>query len=239
MYRFGLILPSTNIVMEPELWHFCQGFATLHVSRMRIKEVSPKGLEAMEKEALDAALRLADAKMDVIGYGCTSGSFYRGIDHDKELVKEIEKATGTPTVVTSGVVVEALKALGVRRVSVATPYIDEVNALEKAFLEGHGLRVDAIEGLGYTDPYKIGIIPSSEAFRLGKDVYASTSDALFLSCTDLKTFDILDKLEKEIGRPVISSNSATLWGMMKRLKIQYRIEGLGRLLRTIPKDESI
>ena len=233
MYHLGLVLPSTNIVMEPEFWRICSDFAALHVSRMRIKDVSPEGLEAMENEAIDAALRLADARVDVIGYGCTSGSFYRGVGHDREIVEKIENATGIPAVATAGAVVDALKTLEVRRVSVATPYSEEINELEKSFLEGYGFTVDVIKGLGYRDPYRIGLIPASQIYELGKETYMETSDALFISCTDVRTFDILDKLEGEVGKPVISSNSATLWAMMKRLKINRRIDGLGILLRTL------
>ncbi|RLG02265.1 MAG: maleate cis-trans isomerase, partial [Thaumarchaeota archaeon] len=86
---------------------------------MRLRRVTPSELEAMERQVLEAASRLADADVDVIGYGCTTGSLFRGVGHDREIVSKIEEETGIKAVATAGAVVDALRALNVNRVCVA------------------------------------------------------------------------------------------------------------------------
>jgi len=96
--------------------------ATVHTARIRLREVVVSELLDMEKKIVEEALKLADAKVDVIAFGCTSGSLIRGLSHDKEIVSRIEKATKIPAVATAGAVVNALKALSISKISVATPY---------------------------------------------------------------------------------------------------------------------
>ena len=147
--RLGLIVPSSNTTMEAEFWRMALGWATVHTARMRLKRITVDELEEMEQQMLEAALRLADANVDVIGYGCTSGSLFRGKDHDVEIERKIKEKTGILAITTARAVIKALKKLQVERVCVATPYTKEINDLEKRFIEENGIKVLKNKGAGH------------------------------------------------------------------------------------------
>jgi len=132
-HKFGLILPSSNTTMEPEFWQMVSDWATVHTARIRLQAITARDLERMEEQTRDSSLRLADANVDIIGYGCTSGSLYRGKDHYREIEEIITTETGIPSVATAGAVCDALNALDLNNICVATPYTDEINALERSF----------------------------------------------------------------------------------------------------------
>lgn len=231
--RLGLLIPSSNTTMEHEFNVMRPEDATVHVARMRLKEVTLSTLMDMEKEIEPAALRLTDAKVNVIGFGCTSGSLFRGLGHDQEIVTRIEKTTDTPAVATAGAVVNALKALKLSRISVATPYTKEINSLEKRFLEKNGLAIQKMKGLGIKGNLKIGEQNSQIVYDLVKEVDTAWSDGIFVSCTNLKTIEVISRLEEELKKPVISSNTATLWAMLRKIKYVEPIIGWGHLLTVL------
>ena len=230
-FRFGLIIPSSNTTIESEFWRMVSDWATVHTARIRLQDITFHDLEQMEKHIVEAALQFSDANVDIIGYGCTSGSLFRGGDHFRQIEKKITSETGIPSVATAGAVLDALNRLGMNKISVATPYTDEINVLEQSFLEQHHKTVLAIKGLNIVDNREVGQKNSQVASELAKDVYRHEADGIFISCTNLRTIEIIDKLEQELGVPVISSNTATLWAMMKKIHFEKRIEGLGALFR--------
>ena len=227
--RLGLLVPSSNTTMECEFNLMRPKQATIHTGRIRLREVVVSKLLDMEKEIEEEALKLADAKVDVIAFGCTSGSLIRGLGYDKEIVSRIGKATNTPAVATAGAVVNALKALNLSRISVATPYTDDINVLERRFLEQNGFTVLKIEGLGITDNLEIGRQKPETIIRMVEHVDTLQGEGIFLSCTNLPTVELVASLEKKFGKPVISSNAATMWFMLKRIGYKHTIEGYGSL----------
>lgn len=206
------------------------GWATVHTARMRLEDITVQGLEEMEKHWLEAANRLADAGVDIIGYGCTSGSLLRGKDHPREIEEKIEEANGIPSVATSSAVVKALDALQVRKICVATPYVDEINELEQRFLEQNGKEVLRIKGLGIVKNREVGSMEPSVAYDLAKEVFVPETQGVFISCTNFKTIEVLGRLEDELKVPVVSSNTATFWAMMQKAGIKKRLEGFGKIL---------
>ncbi|MDH5468238.1 MAG: aspartate/glutamate racemase family protein, partial [Candidatus Aminicenantes bacterium] len=165
-----------------------------------------------------------------IGYGCTSGSLFKGKDHPGKIEENIEKETGIPAVATSSAVIQALDALGIKKICVATPYIDEINGLERRFLEQNGKEVLRIKGLGIVRNREVGNKEPSAAFELAKEVFAPEAQGIFISCTNFRTIEAIDRLEKELKMPVISSNTATFWAMMKKAGVKKGLDGYGRLL---------
>ncbi len=230
MYRIGLILPSSNTTMEPEFNRIMSAYATVHSTRIRLREVTASQLETMERETEHAAGQLSDANVDVICYGCTSGSLFRGLGHDKEIVRRIEKEAQVPAVATAGAVVEGLKALEVRRVSVATPYTEEIELLEDRFLRDNDFEVVSINSLGLAKNLDIGAQDPDIAYALAKKVCKGDSEGVFISCTNFRTVEIVGKLEAELGKAVVSSNTATAWKALRLLGIRDSLLGYGRLL---------
>ncbi|MFQ6052736.1 MAG: aspartate/glutamate racemase family protein [Candidatus Bathyarchaeia archaeon] len=228
--RIGLLVPSSNTTMEPEFYRMAPGGVSVHTARMRLEEVTPEGLVEMAEDAGRGAGLLATAEVDVIVYGCTTGSLVGGVEWEERLVGRIERETRIPTLSTSRAVVEALRALDVGRVAVATPYTDRLNRLEAAFLESHGIEVSAIRGLGLVRNLSIGRTGGAAVEELVGAV-AGESEAVFISCTNLPTMDLIEPLEDRLRRPVVTSNQASLWAALRGCGIGP-VEGYGSLLRS-------
>jgi len=228
--KFGLIVPSSNTTMESEFWRMAFGWATVHTGRMRLREITIDDLEEMEEMAIEVSILLADAEVNVIGYGCTSGSLFKGKGHDKEIEEKITEITGIPAVATAKAVVEALDELQLSRVSVVTPYNEEINRLVKNFLEQNEIDVLKIKGLNIVNNIEVGNKEPSAAYELAKEVYMPETQGIFISCTNFRTIEMIDNLEKELKVPVISSNTATFWAMMRKTSNKRKIKGYGKLL---------
>ncbi len=229
--KFGLIIPSSNTTMEAEFWRMTSGWATVHTARVRLRKITVDDLEETEGMTIDASMLLADAQVNVIGYGCTSGSFFKGKGHDKEIEERITEITGIPAVATAKAVVEALDELNLDRVCVVTPYTEEINRLVKNFLKQNGIEVLNMKGLNIVDNMEVGSKEPSTAYKLAKEAYTPETQGIFISCTNFRTIEVIERLEKELKVPVISSNTATLWAMMKKAGSERKIKGYGRLLQ--------
>lgn len=226
--RIGLLLPSSNTTMEPDFYGMAPGDVTIHSARMLLERVTLEELEAMSLEALRAGALLATAGVDVLIYGCTSGSLLKGVEWEERLVSRIEEETSIPCVSTAGAVVEGLMALGVDRLGVATPYTDDINDLERLFLEAHGFEVSTIQGLQLTDNHDIAAVSSEKIVELVEEVSVDC-EGVFISCTNLPAVPLISRLESQLGRPVVTSNQASMWGALKALG-RDGVEGYGRLL---------
>jgi maleate isomerase len=210
----GLIIPSSNTVMEEELSRYVR----VHSTRISLTTVDEDSLKKMNEDIEKALMLLADCSPDVIVYGCTSGSFVEDIE-------DIFEKSAVPVVTTSGAVVSALHTLGAQTISVATPYVDDINQKEKRFLEAHGFCVKDMKGLSILDNKTIG--KQKNAYDFVKSL--KRADAIFVSCTNFRTFDCITRLEEELSVPVVSSNSASLWGALRLAHKKCPIP-LGRLL---------
>ncbi|MGD2142590.1 MAG: aspartate/glutamate racemase family protein, partial [Candidatus Bathyarchaeota archaeon] len=153
--RIGLLAPSSNTSMEPDFYRMAPNGVSIHTARMRLDEVTQKGLIEMAEDAERASALLATAGVDLVVYGCTTGSLIGGVKWEKTLMNKIEKRTSIPAFSTSGAVVEALTLFG-RRIGIATPYTEALNQLEREFLEAQGLEVGDMKGLGLTNNLEIG-----------------------------------------------------------------------------------
>ncbi len=230
--KIGLIVPPMNTVIESEFNRMIPEGVSVHSARPDYEDpkATPEAIIRMSEDVVTAAQRVGKAEVDVIAWGCTSGSFLKGVGFDKELIKGIEEATGITGLTTSTAVIEALSELNFKKVAVATPYIDSINKGLQVFLEGNGLEVANMKGLQIIEAGKIGRQEPSVAYNIAKDVDTPEADGVFISCTDFRTIDILQKLEDELGKPVTSSNQATLWAALNRIGVSDPIKGYGSLL---------
>jgi maleate isomerase len=236
--RIGLILPSSNTVIEAEFWKMLPEGVSVHASRMKLDRVTVESLIQMEKEIDFAVDRVMDTDPDIVVFGCTTGSLIKGVGYDLDVADRIQSHSKKPAVTTSTAVLEALRALQIRRLSVATPYIEELNQKEMDFLEGNGFRIVSLKGLDASEIAggRIGRHQPRVAFELGKQAFRKDSDGLFISCTGFRTIEVISLLEKDLGKPVITSNQATLASALKRLKVTDRIKGYGFLLEKGAED---
>lgn len=226
--RIGLILPSSNTTMEPEFYCHVPMGVTVHASRMFLVNATPDELARMADEAERCAKLLKTAEVDVIVYGCTSGSFLKGKGFDEDLEARIEKEADVPAITTSRAVIKALQETNLKRLGIATPYVDEVNEREIQYFIEYGFEVKALRGLGIRRGFDIGKRDPSEAYRLGLEVMreAPDADGLFISCTQFRTFEIIELLTHDIGKSVITSNQASLWMALKLGGVKSFLYGL-------------
>lgn len=228
--RIGLILPSVNVLMEPEYYKLGIKGLHFHATRVLLTETTPEALKRMEKD-LDYAIKLiSSVKPDVVAYACTSGSFIGGLEWDKDIIKKIQDNLGCPAVTTSSAMIDALRQMNIKRPVVITPYIDTINEMEKRFLVNNGFEVANITGMQIIDAEELHAKTPDEIYEFALNADKPQADGMFISCTDFRGMEVAEELEKQIKKPVVTSNQATLWWLLKALDIRCKIEGQGTLL---------
>ncbi|MBW2022525.1 MAG: aspartate/glutamate racemase family protein [Deltaproteobacteria bacterium] len=203
-------------------------------------EPTIEGLKAMEAHVEGATKELSSEGIcSIIAFCCTVGSMIGGVGYDQELIQLMERTSGVPAVTTTTAVKAAIAALGVHRIAMATPYTAEINHMEKDLMEAMGYEVTEI--IGYhehvsPDEFRnemIGRLEPEDTYRLGLKVNGSRNQAIFISCTNLRAIEIIEPLEQQTGKPVITSNQATMWHALRVLGIQDSIQGYGHLLEAL------
>ena len=177
-----------------------------------------------------AARKLAERGAQRIAFCCTSGSLIHGPGWDETLTERIESAAGVPATTTTTAVLAALRALDAHTIAIGTPYIAEVDERERAFFEQAGFTVVRIEGLDcYTDPEIAAVTPAQIA-ALAQRVDRPEAGAVFLSCTTLNVAGEIDRLEQTLRKPVITSNQASAWALMRGLGVDPQPGKFGHLM---------
>lgn len=179
--------------------------------------VSPDGFDTVIDAVVEKARSLRDAGARAISLMGTSISFYRGAAFTDELRAAMEKATGLPCTTMSHAILAALRELNVKRVAVATSYIDELNRRLADYLTQAGLTVTAIEGLAITGVKEMGEVAPQTLFDLSERVWRqdTSADGIFISCGGLLTLDVLKPLEEKLGVPATASSPAGFWDVVK------------------------
>lgn len=233
--RFGVLGPPVNVALERELPRYLPEGVVMNHNRLSRLEaaLTEESLIAMSGSVTRAARDLAMARPEIILYACTSGSFLEGVGNEARIAERITALTGIPAVTTSTAVVEALQTVGARRVFMVTPYPEEVNEHEFAFLAHYGFEVPAYDSFRCQVSAEIMAIASEQvaAMVLRNRERALSCDAVFVSCTNLLVLDQVERLEEELGLPVVTSNQASLWAVLRRLGIGTDDIACGRLLR--------
>jgi maleate isomerase len=216
--RVGLLVVSTDLTIEGEMRRFLPAGIELYVTRMRLRAVTPDALAEMNRESAAAVQLIADVAPDLIVYGCTSGSFLQGHGYDRAIEAAITAQTGCPALTTAHALVEALTALQTTRLVVCSPYVAALVERAAQFLRAAGFTVTQIHGLGLDDDHRIGSLSPAAVYDFARQHDDPAADALCLSCTSLRTLDIVGPLQEALGKPVVSSTLATLWGVCQRLQ---------------------
>ena len=231
--RIGVIVPPSNTVNETEFNRLKPDGVTFHFTRSPLHpDPAADDFAEMMRDLDRAGGDLSTCAVDLVAYGCTSGSMACPADR---LLGKLREASGAEAVSTADAIVAALNALGVTRIAMATPYTDETNAHEADFLERHGIEVVAAAGLGLNVTLEkiqqISRVAPKTVLDHALAVDRPEAEALLICCTDFNTVDAIEPLEETLGKPVVTSNAATLWAALRALGIDDRIEGCGRLLR--------
>lgn len=228
--KLGIIYPADG-ALDHEYWELVPKGVTVHITRMEIPQEDGT-LEALEAQAQgpeveNAIVNLTIIRPDAIAYACTSGSFLHGIGGDLDIIRRMEAASGVPCTTATTAAVRALQTLGSKKISIITPYPDEINVRLKTFMEDSGFQVVALKGLGlYRGIYNQ---PAGMAYRLAREADSSTADTIFSSCTNFRTVEVLQILEQDLGKPVLSANQAIVWDLLRLAGVKGDNERYGTL----------
>lgn len=213
-FRLGLIVPSSNTVMEPDFHRGLGSKSGISVSTTRIflEQVTREAETRMLEEELPAALRLIKTTTPhVVVFGCTSAGSLAGLEHDASIGRLIERETGARAVTVVASVLAQLRAAGAKNVAVFTPYRDELTrSVAECVVEG-GYSVVHAAGMGILENREIGCVTPQTIIEFVESQMRSVrADCVFLSCTNWQAVAALHSLQARFGIPVVSSNQATM-----------------------------
>jgi maleate isomerase len=217
--RIGLLIPSSNTMMEVDFVRGLPPHATLHTARMFMEDTTAAGESRMLDEfSMGAARDIATARPDVVVFGCTSAGALRGDAYDSELCARISAVTSAPTLSTIQAVRSALKASGAKRIGVITPYVDELNVKIKSSIEADGIEVVRIAGLDMTENFEIARVSQQHIVDFATAVLGALDiDLAFASCTNFGAVQARAAISEALGVPVVTSNQAVLAATIEHL----------------------
>jgi maleate isomerase len=179
--------------------------------------------------AVSAAELLPEFDLDVVCYGCTSGSVVIGESNViRELVRGNPKRKAT-TLVTG--VIEGLQALSARRIVMGTPYVDEINSIEAQYFIDKGFELLNVQGLNLTFDADITRVTPRYICEFAQAIDHPEADAIFISCGAMRAIEVIEDIEQATGKPVVTSNQGMMWKCLRMAGIDDRINGYGRLFR--------
>jgi maleate isomerase len=226
--RIGMLLPSSNRVAEPEIPAMLPDGVALHTTRLKLAGSSREELLGMTEKVEEGAALLADAGADIIVFHCTAVSTFDPAMEGK-LKQRIVAATKKPATATSEALIAAFRALDTRRVVLVSPYDKETNEREVAFLAHHQITVLREIGLGLKGGSEFAGVEPGEWYRLTMAQRHKDADAYFVSCTTIRSTPVIAALERDLGKPVITSNQAVAWHALRFAGIRDQLSGFGEL----------
>lgn len=242
-HRVGLIVPSSNVTIETELPRLLAGHAaavaksfSFHSSRAVLHRVDPGSLRAMVGEVDRSASELADARVDVVAYGCLIALMTGGAGaHEaaEERIAATLSAGGCDAPVTSsaGALVRCLQRLGAERISIITPYMRPLTAVVVEYLRAYGIDVISSMSLEVDDNVAVGRLDPSRLPALAERLEIGRSDAVVLSaCVQMPSLPVIQEAENRLGRPVLSAATATAGEILSALGEQAVVDGAGAAL---------
>lgn len=231
--RIGVIIPATNTTVESEFGRLAGEGLSVHASRIPTREeVTIETLEDMVRDSKDAAVRVAQCKPDVVVFACTSATFLKGSEWAAEIVEELSSVTGCPVVTTTSAFTEALATVGAKSVDVVTPYISVTNERLVKYFKQSGIEVNCLRTFDMLNQFDHGAIQPEEIYQLAKEANTGSSDAVFVACTQLRALEVLDQLEGDLNKPVLSAVQTTWWKTLRTLGITLQHTEGGSLLAT-------
>ena len=222
--RIGVVVPYSNTNLEPDMVMLKPPGVSVHFARAGgydlDKVPDSDQMRDFALASLDGVVAsLAAARPDVMLYGCTSATLAHGPDFDREFVARIETAAGVPAATAAGALVEALEAVGAKRVAFSSPYVEQLNAEAIAFLAACDIHTVSNAYIGRDlGNYGQSELTPDEVYALGMRADSDDADALVLSCTDMRAVEVRAELESALGKPVITSNQALMQAALRRLQ---------------------
>ena len=242
-YRVGLIVPSSNTTMETEIPAMLRAREsisaerfTFHASRMRMMEVTPEQLAAMDRDSDRCALELSDARMDVMAYACLVAIMSMGLGYHRVSQQRLHGVTAAnggaaPVTSSAGALIDGLQAMGAKKVSIIAPYMKPLTQLVINYLENEGIEVIDSVSLEIHDNLAVGARDPKAPAELWTQLNVQGADASVASaCVQMPSLAAVPLIEAASGLPVVSSAVCTTCSILKQLGLGSRVPGAGTLL---------
>ena len=235
--RIGVLVPPGNPTVEPELYRMAPSGVSVHFARLDSSSSASApgahgGMEDRTQAYVDSlpavAPVLGAVNPAIVALAFTAASYSNGFAREAALADRIASLTVSPALTAAQAILAALEHLGVKRLALGTPYPESISAMGRAYWEAAGLTVAGYARLsGVTNIYDES---EERAYRLARQADVPDADAVLLSGTGLPTIGVLELLERDLGKPVVSSNQALLWRALRMAGVREPVPGFGRLL---------
>jgi maleate cis-trans isomerase len=231
--HFGMLIPSTNTVCEIEFGRLPLDLQ-VHTARLG-KDGNTPFHPSLDADVIYQSKLLGSTRVEVITLVQTSASLFSD-DYDAVTIKRMTEASGVPALTSAQAIGRALRALGTSRIAIATPYSEEVIGRAKRYYETkYGMSVIATQSLGATDAYAIGKMDPGTVQTAFERIDRPEIEALMVPGGNFPTMDWIARWEQHFGKPVITTNQATLWAVLKAMRLPTPLTGKGRLLEQLPE----
>ena len=230
-HRFGLLTPSSNTTQEPEFSAALPPTVSLHTGRVAYRDITPEEQMRCVLELELESRKLADAEVDCIVFAATAPTLAKGKGYDRELIRRMEDASGRPATTAATAFVDALTLLGAKRIAIGAPWSKTMDKPMVEFMQASGFEVVHSEVVGFVASIELGRVGPETAYDLGRRADRPDADAIIMPGGNWSSMPVVERLESELGKPVLVNNAVSLWAGLRLLKRGYSIRGYGRLLR--------
>jgi maleate isomerase len=231
--RIGIVYPEDGL-LDADFYGPAPEGVSVHITRS-FHQISDEKLDLQlaasmaESEDIEAAAKtFLQINPHCVAYACTSASFSQGKGFDQKIIERLEDVTNAKATTTATAGIAALQALGIHRVCAIAPYGEEVSRQLASYLEAYGFEVT---NLGFMDlpDLEIPNVDPGWIYRFAVDTVREKTEAVFISCTNLRSFEVVSPLEKDLRKPVVSANQATIWHSLRLSGIHEKQERFGTL----------
>ncbi len=242
-YRIGQIVPSSNVTMETEIPALLRARETVHPerftfhsSRMRMTEVTPEQLAAMDCESDRCAVQLSDARVDVLGYAClvaimAAGPGYHRGAQQRLHGRTVDNGAPAPVVTSAGALIDGLHVLRARRIVLIAPYLPALTRTVVDYIEAEDLTVLDYRALGVSGNLDVAALDQRGLIDHAREIDRPDADAVVISaCVQMPSLDVLDEVQQLLGKPVVSAAAATAHRMLRELGLRAEAPLGGELL---------
>ncbi len=230
-HRFGLLTPSSNTTQEPEFTAALPPCVSLHTGRVAYRDITPEEQDRCVLELESESRKLADAEVDVIVFAATAPTIAKGKGYDRELIKRMEDAAGRPATTAATAFVEALHLLGIERVAIGAPWSRTMDKPMVEFMTANGFDVVHSEVVGFVHSIELGRAGPDTAYNLARKTDRKEAQAIVMPGGNWASMPMVERLESDLGKPVLVNNAVSLWAGLRMLKCADSVVGFGCLLR--------
>jgi maleate isomerase len=234
--RVGLIIPSSNRMVEQEMIGAFPDGVAAHVTRLRMTGANHLAFGELLPRIEEATRALADARCDVVAFHCTANSMEGGRDGEQQILSTLAHAGAKRATTTITAIQRALDALDARRIVLITPYSVETTEHEAAFLRGCGYEVLHARGFALAGSDAYCATPPQFWRDRALEAAHPDADACLISCANISVFGVIDELEERLARPIVTSNQAVIWDALRLLGWRETRGCPGRLFETTPDE---